>query len=262
MNPETTAELDNDKGELTAELQAPTLSLEERALLEEMIKSGVIYGRKKSKTNPRMSRYLFGTRKGIEIFDLPQTLRLLDQAVVFLREKISQKAMILVVGTQPAAKDSVKSFSEKFGFSYVTERWLGGTLTNFKVISKRVEYFIRLKTDRAAGQLEKYTKKERLKIDELIVKLSKVFSGIEKMNRVPDALIIVDTEEHQTAVREVNRLKIPFVGVASSDSNPDQIQYIIPANDNARSSIKWILEYMEKKLSEAPAEAAPEIASQ
>lgn len=246
MKSESVMEL--DQKEEASEIAAPALTAEEEVLFSDMIKAGVIYGRKKSKTNPKMGPYIFATRKGIEIFDLPQTLNLLDKAIVFLKEKMEKKLPVLVVGTQPAAKDLVKKFAEKFGFSYVVERWLGGTMTNFKVISKRIEYFIRLKSDKATGRLEKYTKRERLKIDENIQKLSKVLSGIEKMIHLPDVVMIFDVEEHQTAAREANRLKIPIIGVANSDSNPDQINYLIPANDNSKTSITWILEYMEKKL--------------
>lgn len=247
MKADTTTEL--DQKEEAAEIAAPALTPEEEILFSDMIKAGVIYGRKKSKTNPKMRPYIFATRKGIEIFNLPQTLALLDKAIIFLKEKTEKKLPVLVVGTQPAAKDLVKKFAEKFGFAYVVERWLGGTMTNFKVISKRIEYFTRLKSDKATGRLDKYTKRERLKIDENIQKLSKVLSGIEKMNQLPDAVMIFDVEEHQTAVREANRLKIPIIGIANSDSNPDQINYLIPANDNSKTSIAWILEYIEKKLS-------------
>ena len=238
-----------DQKEEVAEIAVPALTAEEEHLFSDMIKSGVIYGRKKSKTNPKMGPYIFATRKGIEIFDLSQTLNLLDKAIAFLKEKVEKKLSVLVVGTQPAAKDLVKKFAEKFGFHYVVERWLGGTMTNFKVISKRIEYFTRLKSDKASGRLDKYTKRERLKLDETKQKLSKVLSGIEKMTHLPEAVIIFDVEEHQTAVREANRLKIPIIGVANSDSNPDQIQYLIPSNDNSKTSISWILEYIEKKLS-------------
>lgn len=242
---------------LDSQLEAKALTSEEETLYQEMIKAGVLYGRKKSKTNPKMTKYIFTTRKGIEIFDLAQTVKLLDQAADFLREKIkntpsSSSPKVLVVGTQPAAKELVKNFSEKFGLIYVNERWLGGTLTNFKVISQRINYYLRTKADKETGRLDKYTKHERLKINELITKMAKVFIGLEKMTQVPEALLVIDPEEHQTAVREANRLKIPVVAIASTDANPDQIQYIVPANDNARSSLLWVFGYIEKKLGEAP----------
>ncbi len=247
MTTDTTTELESE--EEVTEISAPALTAEEEVLFSDMIKAGVIYGCKKSKTNPKMGKYIFATRKGIEIFDLSQTLNLLDKAIVFLKEKMEKKLSILVVGTQPAAKELVKNFADKFGFTYVVERWLGGTMTNFKVISKRIEYFIRLKSDKATGRLDKYTKRERLKLDETIQKLSRVLSGIEKMNQLPEAIIIFDIEEHDTAVREAKRLKIPIIGIGNSDSNPDGIDYLIPANDNSKASIAWILEYIEKKLS-------------
>jgi small subunit ribosomal protein S2 len=230
--------------------EADFLSLEQKSILEEMIRAGVIYGRKKTKTNPKMAKFIFTNRKGIDLFDLTKTVELLDKEIEFLRDKIDKKVPLLIVGTQPAAKELVKEFARKFGFSYVTERWLGGTLTNFKVISKRRDYMVKLREDKEAGRLEKYTKKEKLKLTEVLHKLEKFFSGIETLKQAPDAIFIIDPIEHETAVREANRLKIPIVAIASTDSDPDKIQHLIPANDNARSSIKWIMDYMEKKLTQ------------
>lgn len=243
--------ISSDTSELKEEIvepQLPTMTPEEEALYLEMLKAGVLYGRKKSKTNPKMAKYIFATRKGIELFDAPHTLAGLDAAAAFLKEKIEKKAQVLVVGTQPAAKAAVKAFAEKNNFSYVIERWLGGTLTNFIVIRKRIDYYLKIKSDKEAGRLDKYTKKERMMINEQIVKMERFFSGVEKMTSVPEALVIVDVVEHSTAVREAKRLKMPIVGFASSDSDPDLIQYLIPCNDNARSSIDWLFAYLEKKL--------------
>ena len=230
------------------------------AVLEEMMRAGAMYGRKKSKTNPKMKRYIFTIRNGIEIFDLPQTLEMLGKAADFIKGVIGKGGRILIVGTRPAAQNLVKELAEKFNMPYVIERWLGGTLTNFKTISKRIEHFKNLKADKAAGKLEKYTKKERLEMDKQIEKFNRFFGGIESLSQLPDALLVVDTtyKNHLTAVREANRLKIPIVGIINSNADPDAIVYPIPANDSARSAIAWILNKIDKAIEEAKLQKAVE----
>lgn len=223
---------------------------ENTAVLEEMARAGILYGRKKSKTNPKMRPYIQATRSGIEIFDLTQTLAAIEKTREFLKELNQKGGMPLLVGTQPAAKEIIRNLADKFGFPYVTERWLGGTLTNFKTLSTRINYYLKLKADRAAGKLEKYTKKERLNFDQEISRMEKLFGGLERMNKLPDVLIVVDSILHLTAIREANRLKIPIIAIINSDSDPDAVQIPIPANASARSSIIWILGKLEKAIEE------------
>jgi len=225
-------------------------SEEEIAGLEELIQSGVLYGRKKSKTNPRMTSFIQMTRNGIEIFDAAKVIKVIEIASEFIKGIAQKNGKLLLVGTQPAAKELIKAMAEKFSWPYVTERWLGGTLTNFKTLSQRVNYFIKLKADRAANRLAKYTKKERLQFDREIARMEKLFGGLERLDKLPDALLIVNTVVHDTALREARRLKIPVIGLINSDGDPSLITYPIPANANARSSIKWILEKLEKAAEE------------
>ena len=227
------------------------------AMVEEMMRAGLFLGRKSSKTHPKMRSLVFGVRNGISMIDLEETINLLNKALDFIKTKAARGA-ILLVGTTPSAKKSVEEMAKQLGFPYVTERWLGGTLTNFKTLSKRVAYFKKLKSDKESGRLDKYTKKERLDFDREIKKLSVMFSGIEGMNSLPEVLFVVDANGNLTAVREARRLKIPVVAIANTDINPDLVDYLIPANDRNKSSIDWILARLAKVVLESKQEAPAE----
>lgn len=216
--------------------------------MTEMMGAGIHYGHKKSKTNPKMRPYIAATRNNIEIIDLQATLRAFDEAVGFLKEKKSKNALMLLVATQPAAKEIVERLADKFGYPCVTNRWLGGTLTNFNIIRKRVERFQQLRQDKESGNLDKYTKKERLRFDQTLFKMDFNFRGLERLARLPDAILMVNINIHDTALREALRLKIPVVAIVDTDSDPGAVDYPIPANDNARASIDWILNRIEKEL--------------
>lgn len=238
-------------------------------LIEEMMRVSLFGGLKSSKTHPKMKPYIVGVRNGISIIDLEETLKLLDAAMEFVKSRIApgskagvadsglstEKGNILLVGTTPSAKRAVERTAKKLGLLFVTERWLGGILTNFKTLSKRIAYFKKLKSDREAGRLDKYTKKERVGFNRQIQKMSMMFSGLETMERLPDILFIVDVNAHMTAVREAKRLKIPVIGVMNANTNPKEVDYPIPANDRSKSGIEWILERLEKTIEEARAKA-------
>lgn len=226
------------------------------ALLETMAKAGVWYGRRKSKTNPRMRPFIFSTRNGIEIFDLVQTQEYLARAGSFLQSVVAEGGSVLVVGTTPAGQELTRALAEKFGFPCVTERWLGGTLTNFKTLSTRIQHFIKLRADRDAGRLEKYTKKERSDFDKEIRRLTMLFGGLEKLTELPKALLVIGATAHETALREAKRLKLPVVAMVNSDMSPEVVSYPIPANDSAKASITWILEALTSYLEAGKAEAA------
>jgi small subunit ribosomal protein S2 len=214
-------------------------------IFKEMLEAGVYYGHKKTKTHPRMKPYIFSTRNSIELINLEATLVFLAQAKDFLKEKISQGATILMVATQPAAQKIIEDFAQKYNFPYMTERWLGGTLTNFKVINQRVAYYLDLKKKKEQGELDKYTKKEQLKINKELTKMGKAFSGLINLNKLPDILFVIDTIEHRTAVREAHRLNIPIVAVMSTDCDPKAAEYPIVANDHSKTSVEWIMKYLE-----------------
>ncbi|MBI4094714.1 MAG: 30S ribosomal protein S2 [Candidatus Liptonbacteria bacterium] len=221
----------------------------------EAIDAGVFYGRKKSKTNPKMKPFIFGDRGGIEILDLGKTVEGMKEAAAFIKERAAANALLLFVGTQPAAQELVLRVAKEFNYPFVTGRWIGGTLTNFKTIAKRIDHLKQLRSDMASGALEKYTKKERLQIDREINRLTELFGGLELLTRAPDALVVVDTTAHETAIREALRLHIPVVAFINSDASPDEVRYPVVGNNAARKSIAWFLEKIRAAVLEGRASA-------
>jgi small subunit ribosomal protein S2 len=219
---------------------------------KEMVEAGVFYGRKKSKTHPRMRQYILSTRNNIEIINLNKTVEYLETALAFLKEKIRNGGLALFIGTEPAAA-GVKDIAAEFNFPVVATRWLGGTLTNFQIISKRIEYLKKLRNDLAAGAFEKYTKKERLMIEQELKRLIELLGGLENLTALPDVLIIIDPVLHTTAVREARRLHIPIIAMVNTDGNPELVDYPVPANTKARLSINWFLGKVRDTIKEAKA---------
>lgn len=209
--------------------------------IEEMMKAGVHLGHAKTKNHPAMQPYIFGVRNTISLIDLTKTKEKLDIALKFIKETAAKGGLILLVGTRPAAKKIIFEVAQNSKMPYFVERWIGGTLTNFKVISKRVEYLELLEKEKAGGEFEKYTKKERMKKEEEIVRLKKIFDGLRAMKRLPDALFIVDITHDDTAVREARRVKIPIIALCDTNSNLDLIQYSIPANDDALPAVRYMV---------------------
>lgn len=209
--------------------------------IEEAVKAGTIYGHKKSRTHPRMKPFIVGNRNEIEIIDTEATLNSFQKSVSYLEDVVRNGGLMLLVSLKPAAKESIDNFSREFNFPYVTNRWLGGTLTNFQIIRKRLEYYQNLRSQKERGGLEKYTKKERSRIEKELQKLSENFDGLLNLTRLPDCVFMVDPSEHKTAVREAGRLKIPVVAIMDTDDDPEEIDYPIIANDHAKVSIDWLV---------------------
>ena len=210
---------------------------------QEMLKVGAMYGHKKTRTNPKFKKYIFATRNNIEIIDLVKTLEAVDSTVNFLNDQIKGKKTILLVSTQPAAWEAIDNLAKKLNLPCVKNRWIGGLITNFKVVSLRLEYFKKIQTDMESGALDKYTKKERVMINKNIHRMKKMFGGLETLTSLPDILFVVDAsiKGHMTAIREAKRKKIPIVAIIDSDDNPDLIDYPIPANDHSKMSIEWVV---------------------
>ncbi len=229
----------------------------------EMIDAGVFYGRKKSRTNPKMKPLVLGNRNGIEIINLPKTKEQLDKALLAIKAKMQTGGYILVVATQPAATETAKLLAEEFGLPYVTQRWLGGTLTNAKIILGRLDYYRKLKEGFAKGEMEKYTKKERLGFEKELEKLTETMGGLEKYDGHPAMLLIIDSNLHLTAVKEANKMGVPVVAFANTDSDPDLLDYPIVGNNKAKSSVEWFLGKIKTAVREGIAlrpagkEAAP-----
>lgn len=217
----------------------------------EMVKAGVLFGHKKTKTHPRMKPYIGGRRNEIEFLDPEITEKSLNIAAEFLKQTVKASGLILFVGTRPAAKASIQSFAEALKAPYVTFRWLGGILTNFKVLNQRSTYYQDLKVKHEKGELSKYTKKEQLDFSKEVSKLSRIFDGLQALTRLPDALFVVDIEEHKTAVREAQRMHIPVVALIDTNDDPAGVEYPIFANDHTKASIEWVIEAVKKKIEEA-----------
>ena len=215
--------------------------------LEEMMKAGVHLGHAKSKTNPAMQPYIFGVRNTIAIIDLVKTKAKLAEALEMIQGISSKGGMILFVGTRPAARKIICEIAGKTNMPFFVERWIGGTLTNFRVISKRIQYMEGLERDRATGEFEKYTKKERARKDEEIQRLNRFFDGLRLLKRLPDAVFIVDTTHDTTALAEARKMKIPVVALADTNSQLGLIMYPIPSNDDALPAVR----YMTRRIGEA-----------
>jgi small subunit ribosomal protein S2 len=216
----------------------------------EMIEAGVFYGRKKSKTNPKMRQFILADRAGIEIIDLEKTATGLERAIGFVREKVKNGGLVFLVGTQPAVEESILALAKRFSLPYVSFRWVGGTITNFKIISGRVAHLKKLREGLATGALDKYTKKERLDMEREVKRLEELMGGLEDLPREPDLMIIIDPNLHTTAVREAVIKKIPVVALANVDADPDVINYLVPGNDKAKMSVEWFLKKMENAIEE------------
>lgn len=201
--------------------------------MRQMLEAGVHFGHQTHRWNPRMKRFIFGERNGIYIIDLEQTLDRVESAYKFVRDSVANGGTVLFVGTKKQAQDPVKNFAEKCGMPYVNERWLGGMLTNFDTISKRVGKMQDYQRMRDTGEFEIMPKKEALLISRELVKLEKNLSGIRNMSKRPTIVFVLDTVKEHIAVTEANKLGLTVVAVVDTNVNPDIISYPIPGNDDA-----------------------------
>jgi len=225
---------------------------------EEMAKAGLHFGRRTSKANPKMKPYLYGVRNTIHIIDLEKTKEKLVQALLFIKNLISENKILLVVGTKIQVKELVKNFATECSLPYINERWLGGTFTNFGIIKKRIDYFKDLEKKKAEGELEKYTKKERAKIDKILKDSEKKFGGIKDLEKLPDAIFVLDMKKDALAVKEARMKGIKVIGIANTNIDPTLADYPIPANDNAISSVKYILDKAKEVILSAKLKAKSE----
>ena len=209
--------------------------------IEAMMKAGIHLGHAKSKNHPAMQSYLFGVRNTVSLIDLLKTKQKLAEALSVVCDIASRGGLILFVGTRPSVRGIVGETARALSMPYLTERWIGGALTNYKVIAKRVEYLKTLEHEKASGALEKYTKKERLGKDQEITRLRRFFDGLRTLNKLPDALFVFDSTHDDTAVREATLLKIPVIGLADTNTNVKLITYPIPSNDDALSAVRYML---------------------
>ncbi len=201
--------------------------------MRQLLEAGVHFGHQTRRWNPKMKRFIHGERNGIYIIDLQQTLGRIETSYAFIRDLVGDEGTVLFVGTKKQAQDAVQSYAEKCGMPYVNERWLGGMLTNFETISKRVSKMKDYQRMRDSGEFEAMPKKEALLIGRELEKLERNLGGIRRMERLPDAIFVLDTNKEDIAVTEANKLGIPIVAVVDTNCDPDIIQYVIPGNDDA-----------------------------
>jgi small subunit ribosomal protein S2 len=208
--------------------------------MKELLEAGVHFGHQTRRWNPKMKPYIFGARNGIHIIDLQKTVRLFKSTYDFIVRTVSEGYSVLFVGTKKQAHDSIIEESERCGMFYVVHRWLGGTLTNFNTIRKSIARLKELEGMKVDGSINRYTKKEILKMEKDLFKLNKNLGGIKDMDELPGAIFVVDPKREKIAVREGKKLGIPVIAIADSNCDPDEIDLIIPGNDDAIRSIRLI----------------------
>jgi small subunit ribosomal protein S2 len=208
--------------------------------MKQLLEAGVHFGHQTKRWNPKMKEYIFGERNGIYIIDLQKSLRLFKNAVQFIFDLGTQGKTVLFLGTKRQAQDVIQEESQRCGMFYVNQRWLGGLLTNFTTIQKSIKRFRELETMQSNGQYDLLSKKEVARLERERKKLEKNLSGIKEMNQLPEAIFVIDTKKEAIAVQEARKLGIPIVGVADTNCDPDEIDFIIPGNDDALRAIRLI----------------------
>lgn len=208
----------------------------------EMLKAGVHFGHQKSKWNPKMKPYIYGVKNNIHIINLAETETKLKEALAFITDLVKKNEIILFVGTKRQAKRVIEETAQKTGMPFVSERWLGGTFTNNKVIVKRLDMFKDTEEKHNKGEFVKYTKKEQLDIKRDIEKLNRKMGGLKAMTKMPRAIFIEDIIEDEIALKEAKNVGIPVIGLVDTNTDPTTVDYPIPANDDAVGSIKYILD--------------------
>lgn len=224
--------------------------------LEEMLKAGMHFGHRTSKWHPKMKPYIFGARNNVYIIDLVKTQKMLGEAMDFIKKLAGEGKMILFVGTKNQAKEPLKKLAEETDMSYVVDKWMGGSLTNFFIIKKSIKRYVDLVKQKETGKLSKYTKKERLEFDREITKLKAKVGGLVNMNKLPDALFVWDVNNENTAIEEARKKNIPVIAVCDTNINPDKVNYVIPGNDDATKAVKLVVALVKETIDEGKAEAA------
>jgi len=208
--------------------------------MKELLEAGVHFGHQTRRWSPKMKPYIFGSRNGIHIIDLQKTVKLFNEISEFVTRTVADGYSVLFVGTKKQAHDAIIEESERCGMYYVINRWLGGTLTNFQTIKKSIARLKELESMKLDGSINRYTKKEALKMERELLKLEKNIGGIKDMDELPGAVFIVDPKREHIAVQEVKKLGIPVIAITDTNCDPDDIDYIIPGNDDAIRSIRLL----------------------
>lgn len=218
--------------------------------VQQLLEAGVHFGHQTRKWNPKMKRYIFGERKGVYIINLQKTSDCLDKAYDFVASTIAEGRNVLFVGTKKQAQDSVRDAAEKTGMYYINQRWLGGMLTNFSTIKARINYLKDLENKKTNGYFENINKKEVSSIEKEIEKLTKTLGGIKDMHRLPDLLFVVDIQKEHLAVKEAKKLNIPVVAIVDTNCDPDDVDFVIPGNDDAIKAVSLVVSKIAEAVSE------------
>jgi len=229
--------------------------------MKQLLETGVHFGHRTRRWNPKMARYIYTERNGVHIIDLQQTVRALEKAYAFVRDVVAEGKQVLFVGTKRQAQETIRLEATRCSMPYVNQRWLGGTLTNWQTIRERIEYLKDLEARKAAGEFDRLTKREALMREREIEKLNGRLGGIKEMQGLPGALYVVDVKNEETAVKEADRLGIPIVAIVDTNCDPDLIDYVIPANDDAIRAIRLLTSKIADAVLEGLAlrkEVAPE----
>ena len=218
--------------------------------MKQLLEAGVHFGHQTRRWNPKMAEYIFQARNGIHIIDLQKTSKKLDEAYAFIKEQAEEGKTILFVGTKKQAQECVKEAAEKSGMFYVNERWLGGTLTNFKTIRKRIERLAELEKMQEDGTFDVLPKKEVILLKKEMDKLEKNLGGIKEMIQIPDVIFVVDPKKEHIAVQEARKLNIPLVGLVDTNCDPNDVDYVIPGNDDAIRAVKLVTDVLANAVIE------------
>lgn len=218
--------------------------------LKELLEAGAHFGHQARRWNPKMAQYLYGTEEGVHVFDLVKTKAALEDALNFLTESAKEGKVIVLLGTKKQAKEKIIEIAQETGCPYVSERWLGGTLTNFDMIKKSLSKLAEMKTKMAAGEYAKFTKKERLLMEREIARLERFFGGLTSLEKTPDVLFVVDTHKEIGAVKEAKKSKVTVVGIVDSNADPTLIDYPIPMNDDAAKAVEYVLGLVKEAILE------------
>jgi len=230
--------------------------------MRQLLEAGVHFGHQTRRWNPKMRPYIFAERNGIHIIDLAQTARHLEVALDAVRETVARGETVLFVGTKKQAQEPVAAEATRAGMPYVNRRWLGGMLTNFVTIRKRIGLLEQLEARQQAGDFERMTKKEAAKLTEELNKLNAMLGGIRRMKRLPGAIFVIDPHRERIAVTEANKLEIPLVGTGDTNVDPDELDYVIPANDDAIRSIRLLCSLVADAALEGAAERSARAAAE
>ncbi len=208
--------------------------------LKELLEAGVHFGHQTKRWNPKMKKYIFGERNGVYIIDLQKTVKKFGEAYAFVRDAVAEGATVLFVGTKRQAQDIVETEAKRCGMYYVNQRWLGGMLTNFQTLRKSADKLKKLELAKTDGSLDRLTKKEASGMEKERAQLEKILGGIKSMTELPGIVFLIDCKKENIAVREANRLGIPVVAIVDTNCDPDEVDYVIPGNDDAIRGLKLI----------------------